>query len=85
MCNENVELPHEVCSLAFKIMNQNKVYFLTSMLMKIEIYLHVSLRTCNIKFRQRPPSGPRVRACGGTRRHAISLTCIRAPRANNAQ
>ena len=45
-----------------------------SMLMKMEIYLHVSLRTCNIKFRQRPPSGPRVRACGRTSRHAISLT-----------
>jgi len=36
-CNPNAELPHEMPSLPFKILNQNKVHFLASMLMKIEI------------------------------------------------
>lgn len=74
--NPNAELPHVLFSLPFHILNQNKLYFLTSMFMNIEMYLHVSLRTCNIKFRQSPPSGSRVQACGRTRSHAISLTCI---------
>jgi len=76
-CNPNGELPHEISFLTFHILNQNKLYFETSMFMKIEISLHVSLITRDTTFSQRPPSVPRVRTCGRTRRHAISLKCIR--------
>jgi len=44
--NPNAELQHEMSSWSFHILKQNKFYFLTSLFMKIEIYLHVPLRTC---------------------------------------